>query len=182
MSPSAPSSSNPGASRVGPRTVIIIVAVFVMATLLLGVCGGLLLPALSSARNSARMVKSQANLREIGAALSAYASASGDELPEPAADLKTRLSGAIASPQVWVAPSDTPPAVSYFYVPIGNLRNIKHPSEQPLVYEAADLWRKPGGNILYADFKVKHIDGLRYQQIIDTMKLPDGTPWTPHKR
>jgi prepilin-type processing-associated H-X9-DG protein len=160
---------------------VIVVALFVVLTLMVGLCAGLLLPALGSARESARVVKSQQNLRTIGAALAAYAADNQGELPEAGADLAARLGPLTGGADVWIVPGEGGERV-YYYVPLGRPADLKNPSERALMYEAPGLWKREGGNVLYADGSVRRTDGLAFRAQIDSMRLPDGSPWTPHKK
>ena len=165
-----------------PLVIGIIVGSFVLLTLMVGLCAGLLLPTLRAARNSTRMLASQANLREIGTALQSYAADNRDELPEAGADLKARLAPYLGpGTTVWDTPRPEGAAQAYYYVPVGAISNVKEPSKQPLVYEAPGMWVREGGNILYVDGSVRHTDGLAYRTLIDKLTLPDGKPWTPHR-
>lgn len=158
------------------------VGVFVLGTLAVGLCAGLLLPSMAAARNSARMMRSQANMAAIGEALRAYALDNGGQVPEGGADIPQRLTNyASLTGDVWDPARPAGIAQMYYYVPVGVIGEVKNPSMQPLLYEAPGLWNREGGSVLYADGSVRRVDGLAYRTFIDTIKLPDGTPWTPHK-
>jgi len=151
------------------------------ASLIVGcVMLGVLLPALGAARNSARQVMSQAQMRQIGMALEMYASDNQGAFPEAGADLRQRLGTHLTGPSVWEAPGAEPGITSYFYVPIGGHDAASNPTTQALLYENPQLHRKRGGSVLYADLSVVNYDQPQYSVIIDAVTLPDGTPWTPH--
>ena len=165
-----------------PFIIAVVVGGFLLLSLVIGLCAGLLLPALNSARNSARLTKSMSNLVQIGIALQRYSADNAGEFPENGADLRVRLARYIdPGSDVWDIPRPAGVDRVYYYVPLGNAGALKNPSAQPLMYEAPGLWRREGGTILYADGSIRHTDGLAYRTIIDGITLPDGTSWTPHK-
>lgn len=77
---------------------------------------GIMLPALGKARQTARMVASQSNMRSIAAALNQYASANKGAYPEAGADWQARLAPYGISTTQLMARDAQPGQQSYFYI------------------------------------------------------------------
>lgn len=125
------------------------------AVSMLGMCAGaaLLLPALASARQSARQVVGASNLRQIGMGLSMYAQANGDWMPETAQGWEARLMGAyVADSKAFDSPAiEGSNAGELIYVPPGKLSGLADPTSAIVVYEDPALVKGGMVSVLYAD-------------------------------
>lgn len=123
------------------------------------VCGGIMLPALGKARQSAQSLKSSVQLRQIGVALNQYAMDNKDTLPEPGADLQARLSIYGITPDVFEAPyvSDEGVTDSYIYIPGYQLSTLRNPAQTIIAYENPRHVRNKRVNLLMADGSVQSI-------------------------
>ncbi|MCG8407299.1 MAG: DUF4190 domain-containing protein [Phycisphaerales bacterium] len=136
---------------------------------------GISLPAFTQARGMAEQMACMANLQIIGSSLQIYASSDGNKaFPD---DInKLIASGEIAAQQL-VCPSDNLRQNSYYYVP-GYTLESDH--AQILMYEDPAI-HSGGGHILYVDGQVHFVNSPKFQEQIDAVTLPDGTPYAPHK-
>jgi prepilin-type processing-associated H-X9-DG protein len=80
-------------------------------------------------------------------------------------------------PQLFVCPCAPKGQTCYYYVP-GHQTALA--SNQVLVYEDPANHGGQGGNVLFVDSHVEFINAPKYQALINSLKLPDGTPWAPH--
>lgn len=180
FAPEPPPTKKEGMSS-GAVVAIIAGCVFLLVVVCGGASLGVLLPALSKARQSARMQRSQAQLRQIGTALYAYAQNNDGAYPEPGADLKARLGNLVTASRgrdAWTAPGAGPGVTSYYYVP----HDPKDDSATTIIlYEDPSLNSGQGGSIVYADLHIDYLLQPKYSETIDAIKLKNGTPWTPHK-
>jgi len=176
-----PFPTTPPRQGLGPGAIIAIVLGGVLLVTL--VCGGglvaIMLPALGAARDSARQTRSMAHLKMVHAGLMSYAAENNGLLPEGDASLPDRLS-AYTPAEAFVSPNPPPAGPSYFYVPVGDISKLPDPGATVLIYESPDIKSRGGWNVLYADGSVRSIVGPSYRMLIDGLRLPDGTPWTPH--
>jgi prepilin-type processing-associated H-X9-DG protein len=139
----------------------------------------ILLPSLSRARELSKRTVCGANMRAIGQAMHIYAQ-DGGMFPEEGADWQGRLVGAgLTMPQQFLCPSDSlVSGSSYYYVPG---YGVESDPEQVILYEDPAIHGGEGGNILTQDGHVGFVRSPRYEEMIDSITLPDGTPWAPHK-
>ncbi|MFQ5422447.1 MAG: DUF4190 domain-containing protein [Phycisphaerae bacterium] len=145
--------------------------------LLLPLLISILLPSLSRARELAKRTVCSANMRAIGLALYTYAE-DGDPFPEVGADWQARLfSAGNLAPKDLICPSDTiTTGTSYHYVP--GYSASSDPA-QIILFEDPAIHRDEGGNLLFLDGHVEFVQSPRYEQMIDSITLPDGRPYTP---
>lgn len=147
--------------------------------LLLGIAMlGILLPALAKARQSARILKSSTQMRNITQALQIYANSNGDAFPESDKDWSDRLlkAGSIST-ELLVAPDATPGMQSYFYVP-GHKSTFS--ATKIILYENPRL-RDSGGNIAFEDGHVEFYPRAEFDRLVGTIKTPDGKRYAPHE-
>ena len=141
----------------------------------------ILLPSLSRAREIAKITVCSANMAGIGQALYIYAQDEPDGLfPEQGCDWATRLVNAgYTTRRQFICPSDYQTTrSSYYYVPgYGTSSNPR----QIILYERPDIHGGEGGNILYQDCHVEFVSSPEFEEAIDAITLPDGTPWAPHE-
>jgi prepilin-type processing-associated H-X9-DG protein len=139
----------------------------------------ILLPSLSRARELSKRTVCAANMRGIGQSMYIYAQ-DGGMFPEEGADWQGRLVGAgLTMPQQFLCPSDSlVSGSSYYYVPG---YGVESDPEQVILYEDPAIHGGEGGNILTQDGHVGFVRSPRYEEMIDSITLPDGTPWAPHK-
>lgn len=152
--------------------------------LIVVLCGGfvaLMLPALGKAREAAQQAMSSAQMKMISMSLQQYALDNADQLPEAGADLPSRLAKYGASANMFTSPSAPAGGPSYIYVPQGKLGDIKNPSQTVVLYENPAIPSTMGWNVAYADGSVILISPERYQPLINSITLPDGTPFVPEK-
>lgn len=161
---------------------IIIGAVVLLMVPCLALLAGVMLPALGKARQSARMIKSSAQLRGIGQGLMLYAMNNQDSIPEAGADLSVRLREFV-DPTMFDAPEATSGMISYYYVPIGKMNMTGTSTTGPAVilYENPNLAGRRMFNVAYADGSVQVYGVQEFEQIIGNITLPDGTRWAPHR-
>lgn len=158
-----------------------IIAIVAGVLVVICACGGVgvLLPALSKARDSARMIKSSTQMRAIYMSLVMYADANQSWLPPQGSDVPSLLPD--VPPTMWQSPSAPPSGPSYYYVPLGRLDKIENPSSKVILYENPDMPRRGMWNVVFADGRIDVLQANEYRQLIDGITLPDGTPYTPHK-
>lgn len=140
---------------------------------------GILMPALGKARQSARQIMSSTQMRQVVMALQMYANENLGMYPEAGADLATRLAPYGITPAVLTSPNAPPVGPSYYYVPLGDSSKITSPHSMIILYENPAIPSRQW-NLARADGWVELIPGDQYRQLVDGIKLPDGTPWTPH--
>ncbi|MBN2562994.1 MAG: DUF4190 domain-containing protein [Phycisphaerae bacterium] len=140
-----------------------------------------LLPSLSRARELSKRTVCQANMRGIGQALYIYANNDPDGMfPEEGANWQARLvSAALVTPTQFSCPSDTRASISsYYYVPG---YGMKSDPAQIILYEDPSIHGGEGGNVLYQDGHVAFEKSPTFDELIDSITLPDGRLWAPHK-
>jgi hypothetical protein len=120
-----------------------------------------------------------ANMQQIGHALYAYAQQDG-MFPEKDADWTARLlnAGYIKQEQLLCPSQMAMSGTSYFYVPG---YGIHSKPTQIILYEYPDAHGGEGGHVLYQDAHVTWLPSPQFEEAIDSITLPDGTPYTPHK-
>lgn len=140
---------------------------------------GIVLPALGKARMAATRLKDQTQLREISQALFEYSSNHADVLPGPGEDWRQILldEGYITDPDVFASATGAPAEGSFYYVPADELT---FDGSQVLLYSDPDLYAGYGGLIGYHDNHVEWVYSPTFEQIVQSLTLPDGTPWAPH--
>ncbi len=145
-----------------------------LATPMLAILAGIMLPALGAAREKARTVQCMSNLRQIGVACIVYANENGNRLPP---DLSSLSSCGVAAP-VLTCTSDPqkagaqPGYSSYQYFGRGmTLSAVKNPSLTVLACERGGNHRN-AVNILFAD---SHVETLRGAVTPPLMEQADGT-------
>lgn len=135
----APRKSNTG------LIIGLVVGGVVLLGLVLGGCLiGLLLPSLSTARDSARELRSMTHARAIWQATMAY-NHEYNVLPDPGADLATVLVPDYAAPEVFISPFAPAGsrATGYIYVAPGDLNRTDNPI---ILYQDPAL--RPGGRVI----------------------------------
>jgi hypothetical protein len=140
----------------------------------------MLVPSLSRMRELSKRTVCAANMRGIGQALYIYAQDDPQTFPELGADWQARLidAGYTTQRQFW-CPSDLRTAgSSYYYVP--GYGTSSDP-EQIILYEDPAIHGGEGGHIMFQDSRVAFVPSPEYEQMINAITLPDGTPWTPHE-
>ena len=80
------------------------------------------------------------------------------------------------TPRILRCPSATLFAKSYYYVPG---YGVKSDPNQIIMYENPRNHGGKGGNVLYQDDHVMFIKSPQFEQLINAIKLPDGSPYTP---
>ncbi len=139
----------------------------------------ILLPLLSRTRELSKRTVCAASMRGIGQAMYIYAE-DGGMFPEKGADWQGRLLAAgSTAPGQFLCPSDTLVSGSSFYYVPGY--GVESDPKQVIMYEDPAIHGGEGGNILTQDGHVGFVRSPRYGEMIDSITLPDGTPWTPHK-
>jgi len=151
-----------------------------LSILLVPMMIAILLPSLSRARELSKRQVCMARMSAIGQALYTYAQDDPQMFPELGADWQARLIDAgYCSPQQFLCPSDSRmTGSSYYYVP--GYSTTSDPT-QIILYEDPANHGGEGGNILYQDAHVAFVRSPEYEEEIDSITLPDGTPWAPHK-
>ncbi|GJQ28879.1 MAG: hypothetical protein HBSAPP03_07630 [Phycisphaerae bacterium] len=170
----------PGKKGMSGGVIAAIIGGVVLVVVL--ICGGavmVMLPALSKAREAARQVVSSANMQRISIGLQQYAADHDGMLPEAGADLSARLARYGVPAGMFTSPNPPPTGPSYFYVPQGNLEKLANPSAAVLMYENPAIPSTIGWNVAFADGSVQLLDPDRYHRTINTITLPDGTPYVP---
>lgn len=135
----------------------------------------ILLPALSRARELAKRTLCSANLRGTGMAMYIYASDNSGDFP---GDICTLVQTGEVSPRQLMCPS-AGDWQSYYYVP-GYGDNT--PGNQIIMYEDPRNHQGEGGNVLRLDGSTRFVQSPAYDELIEAIKLPDGTPYAPHAR
>jgi len=152
------------------------VAAGAISVLAIAVCSGftfaLLVPALAQTRVAARRTATATRLVSVGEALKVYAAANGGAFPEAGADLRSRLATSGVDPGVF-----TPP-VWFHYVPG---RTLGGPETDILLYEDPGATDGSGGRVVYLSLFNTFVVEPSFREMIDGIKLNDGTPWTPHQ-
>ncbi|MEZ6243863.1 MAG: DUF4190 domain-containing protein [Phycisphaerales bacterium] len=141
---------------------------------------GIFLPALANARRAAIRLKDQTQMREIETAMMLYANENHDHLPGADEDWRRVLvdGGYLTDPEALESPASEPgQGESYYYVPS---KLIMYDSTRVLLYTNPDLYDGEGGLIGYHDGHVEWVLNPTFEQIINSLTLPDGTPWAPH--
>lgn len=149
------------------------------------VCGGIMLPALGQARQSARSLKSSIQLRQIGLGLMQYASANKEVFPEPGADWQSRIAPYGVTSDLFLAPYVDNQSVtdSYIYVPGYRLDQIRAPFQTVIAYENPSYVRNKRVNVLLADGSVQSISVDELPARLAASEPPAApTPNSPPKR
>lgn len=119
---------------------------------------GVMLPALGQARQAARHMKSQAQLRQIGLGLHAYAMDNKDAFPETDHDWQARLvPNYVPDPGVFEIPSDPANPAKYVYIPGIVLGRLQSPSTTVVIYESNPHPWKNRVSVFFADGHVEDV-------------------------
>ncbi|NOG55423.1 MAG: DUF4190 domain-containing protein [Planctomycetes bacterium] len=159
---------------------------------------GLMLPALGRARQAARTVKSQSQMRILAQSLTMYADTGNGSLPTYDNWDSVLVWNNYISPEILTSPvapgpisiatyfdyeAAGPPAghvvnpPSYFFVPAST---ITTDSTRVLLYEHPDHYNDLG-LIAYHDGHVSRLPRNEFDLIISSLTLEDGTRWAPHE-
>lgn len=177
MPPATPKKGLSGGAIAG-----IIIGIVVAVVIVCGGAVAIMLPALGEARQAARLVHSGSNMRGISMALMNYSIENKDAMPEMGADLETRLAPYGVAPGMFTAAEAPAHGPSYYYVPIGRVSDVRYPASTVILYESPDMPNRKSWNVAYVDGSVRVLKEAEYRQAIDSITLPDGTPYAPHKR
>jgi hypothetical protein len=107
------------------KTLFIVLACVGVSLVIIVGCMGVNFFALKDARRVARMAVSRDHVEAIGKALTQYARANGEALPEIGTGWERRLN---VDPRVFRSPNATRGEVSYIYVPGYNLSGLQRGS------------------------------------------------------
>ncbi len=139
--------------------------------LLLLILPGLLLPALSRAKEKAMSINCVNNMKQLGLGMIMYADAHNDQLPVAAA-WSDSVSNFVSSTNVFHCPADSRPGCSYAFNQKLDQHNIKQINPRTvLVFESTAGWNSSGGpeimeknrhgrdgcNIVFADGHVQRV-------------------------
>lgn len=134
---------------------------------------GSMMPALASARQSARETVDSAHLRAIGVALNVYASENKGRFPESAATWQSRLP--TLDPKIFKSPNGA--GGDYIYVPPKT--NLVEPDSVVAFTDPRIIPAKGRGSILFADGRVETLKRDELVARVANVKMPDGTPALP---
>lgn len=174
-------------SRAGRGMAIAGIATGAMGVLLnIVLMLALLLPALSVARDTARSVKSQTQMRQIMMTLIADAASQKDQsLPAGTVDLQAKFAAALPA-VLWVAPGASPELGlnSYLYLPPS--QGDDTPSNQvPVLVENPEL-PGPKLNVAFADGTVERFSRSEVEELLQDalpdVYTPNGKKWVPSAR
>ena len=115
------------------------------------------------------------NLTLIVNAMYFYAQ-DGGMFPEDLEELVSQ-GGKITS-AAFTCPADVEGSQSYYYVPGYGLSSDL---DQIILYEDPLIHADGGGHIVTVDTTVRFVDSPEFEELIDAIKLPDGTPFAPHE-
>ena len=134
-------------------------------------------PAFSQAKQASMQIQSSTNIRSIVQGLSIQSDSNGGRFPATADDWQQNLiDGMYADAEYFVSPYTDGIGDDYFLVP-GGKSNFD--STRILVYEDPIL--DPNYTLIaYADTQVELVEQAEALRLLNALKLPDGTPWTPH--
>jgi prepilin-type processing-associated H-X9-DG protein len=135
---------------------------------------GVFLPALGQARQSARHLKSQSQLQQIGVALHMYATDNNGAFPESEQDWQARLVPRyVPNASIFEIPGhDAGNPATYVYIPGLVLNNVTSPASTPVIYESNPHPWKHRVHVLFADGHVDDIDADQLQSVL----APGGKP------
>jgi prepilin-type processing-associated H-X9-DG protein len=129
------------------------------------------LPSLGQAKVNADRVKSAANLRQIGQALILYAGNNNGQLPP---DLATALKTQDLSPDSLHSPfAPGKDNTGYRYLHAAGTKDV--PPDVAIAYDAAELQKGDGANVLYGDGHVEWLDQAGVKEVLEkTSKWKEG--------
>lgn len=139
---------------------------------------GILLPALSKAREAAMQIRTDMNLRQIGAALGAYANNNNDAFPPADTWAQDLVSGGYVTSDVFEDLYKSGLSEWMYYVPG---QSFDFDASMPLVYTAPGYMPNGGGIILYGDMHTEYLSDFDFLPAISGIILPDGTRFAPHE-
>lgn len=137
---------------------------------------GVLFPALGQARNTARQLKSGAQMHQIVQGMTLYSQANKDWFPPKGADWETLLvQGGYITQDLLASPMAGPGQKSYFYVSPGNIGQVKDLRQLVVLVENPELSRGQGGNVCSADGYIWVLKGAEYWDLVEAIQFDDGT-------
>ncbi len=93
-------------------------------------------------------------------------------------DLAKLITADILTAKQFTCPSDRRGGRSYYYLSGYTMHSDPN---QILIYEDPSVHGE-GGTVLYLNGRTEFVDNPKFQQMIDSLMLPDGTPYAPHRR
>ena len=137
----------------------------------------IMLPSLSRARELSKRIVCSSQLQAIGMAMTQYSLSTG----AACTDFDQLLDAGYVSPGQFRCPSDAQGPCSYYFVPHPDPAAEDYADPKRIVvYEHPLIHGGEGGNVLWADGHVSFEKSPGYDQLIDSLTLPDGTPFAPH--
>lgn len=136
---------------------------------------GVLLPALGQARNAARDMMAQVQLRSIGQALQIYANENKGWYPESTSDWSARLSQHGVSSEFLRSPK-APEGATDSFIYIAGLQSTGSP-QRILAYENPKYVRENGKvSVLYLDGRVEQMNAADLTRLLESAgRLPAGS-------
>jgi len=114
----------------------------------------------------------------LATAIHTYAADNRGALPESQEVLVVRLVPKYLATIPTIGP-DVLRVKSYTYIPLGNLGDVRNPGDAIMLFEAPGMWKRAGGNLVYANGTVKFIDGLKYDGIVEKAEGAMAKPALP---
>lgn len=145
-----------------------LVAAFILLSASVGLYFGIARPVLAAAQDAAERQASTRYLTTVYAALAAYTQDFAGQLPPSTASLSPLLVPKyLPSLEGFDGPNPT-----YYYLPLGDLTQVKSPQVQMILYERPGRWRQAGGTNITADGLPHLITGLKYDEMIRPLQPP----------
>ena len=173
----------PPAKKGGMSIGWIVAIVLGLGVVLVGLpCGalfvGIMLPALGAARQSARQVLSESNLRMIHQSMVAYAQNNGDAYPPAEGWADLLVDGGWLPAPMPVSPVSDGVGPDYFYVPGALTVWTADTSRRILLYEDP-AHHTDGVLVLFVDGSIEMVPHAEFERLISGIVLPDGTVYEP---